>query len=737
MAERDGLRAGWRPFGLGDRKPHHFLEMLQVAWENREHPAYAWRVLTEGVCDGCALGTSGLSDWTIDGTHLCMVRLKLLRLNTMDALDETVLADMDGLAKLDDAGLRELGRLAWPMVRRRGDRGFRRVGWDEALHAIGARLRATDPKRMACYMTSRGLTNEVYYVAQKAWRLLGSPNIDNAARLCHSPSTAAMKRTLGVAASTCSYRDWLEAEVIVFFGSNPANDQPVSIKYLLEARRRGARVFAVNTYEEPGMKKYWVPSDVESALFGTNVVERFFSVHTGGDLAFVCAVQKRLLDLGAVDRAFVESHTENFEAWAAHLRSLDAARLRQWAGVSEDDVDALAKLLAGAQRAVFVWSMGITQHAHGADSVAAICNLGLMRGFVGRDGAGLMPIRGHSGVQGGAEMGAYATALPGGLSASDPDARARFEALWGFPVPPGPGMHTVEMVRAAGRGDLDVLYTMGGNFLATLPQPAMVREALARVPVRLHQDIVLTRQMLVDPAEEAWLLPACTRYEQEGGGTETTTERRVVFSPHIPGHPVGEARSEWRIVLDLARAARPEAAHLLDFADGPAVRAEIERAVPQYAGIAALSKKGDQFQYGGRHLCAGGVFPRPGGRAAFAVVEPPERGLKDGQLYLATRRGKQFNSIVQREIDPLTGAARLDLLMAAEDVAARSLREGQGVRVVSAHGAVEARVRVARVRPGNVQMHWPEANPLLPEDRLDPGGLVPDYNAAVTVTPLP
>lgn len=728
------LRAGWRPFGLGARKPHHFLEMMQVAWENRDHPAYAWKVLTQGVCDGCALGTTGLSDWTIDGTHLCMVRLKLLRLNTMDAMDETVLADVGALADRDDAALRDLGRLAYPMVRRRGERGFARVSWDEALQRLGARLRETDPHRMACYLTSRGLTNETYYVMQKAWRALGSPHIDNAARLCHSPSTAAMKRTLGVAASTCSYKDWLEADVIVFFGSNPANDQPVSIKYLLEARRKGARVFAVNTYDEPGMKRYWVPSDTESALFGSNIVEKFFRVHTGGDLAFLCAVQRRILEMGAVDSDFIERHTEGFAELAAQLRAMDPQRLVDWSGADAADVDELAKLLAGTSKAVFVWSMGITQHAHGADTVAAICDLGLMRGYVGRDGAGLMPIRGHSGVQGGAEMGAYATALPGGLSVEDPEARARFEALWGFPVPPGPGLHTVEMVRAAHRGDLDVLYTVGGNFLATLPQPTLVRASLGRVPVRLHQDIVLTRQMLVDPAEEAWLLPARTRYEQEGGCTETTTERRVVFSPHIPGHDVGEARSEWRIVLDLARAARPERAHLLDFPDAASVRADIERAVPAYRGIAALSKQGDQFQYGGRHLCADGVFPRPGGRAAFVVVEPPERRLGPGELFLATRRGKQFNSLIQKEIDPLTGAARHDVLMAADDVERRGLRDGQAVRVKSAHGVVEGRVRVAPVRPGNAQMHWPEANPLLPADRLDPGGLVPDYNATVTVT---
>jgi molybdopterin-dependent oxidoreductase alpha subunit len=721
------------PFGLGERKPNHYLEMLRIAWQNREHPLYAWKLLSRGVCDGCALGTSGLKDWTISGTHLCLVRLNLLRLNTMDPMDPSVLGDVASLDAHDGKALRDLGRLGEPMVRRPGEAGFTRTSWTEAIERLGARLAATPPDRAALFLTSRGLTNEVYYAMQKAWRCLGSPHLDNAARLCHSPSTVAMRRTLGVAASTCSYRDWMDAELVIFFGSNPANDQPVSLKYLLEARRKGVRVFAVNTFDEPGLRKYWVPSDASSAVFGTEIVERFFRVHTGGDLAFLCAVQRLLVERGLVDRAFVDAHVDGFEAWAAALLAMDPVALAREAGVDPGEIDAFAELVGRHRRVVFVWSMGLTQHGHGAETVGALCNLGLLRGFVGHDGAGLMPIRGHSGVQGGAEMGAYCSALPGGRPLADPAARADFEALWGFPVPEGPGMHTVAMIEAAAAGALDVLYSVGGNFLETLPQPALVEKALARVPVRIHQDIVLTRQMLVPPREEVWILPARTRYEQEGGGTETTTERRILFSPHIPGHDVASARSEWRIVLDLVRAARPDRAHLLDFPDASAIRAEIERAVPAYAGIAALQRAGDQVQYGGRHLCTEGRFPLPGGRARLWVVDPPDRSTPGDVLRLATRRGKQFNSMVHAEHDPLTGARRDAILMAASDAATRGLSTGDWVRVTSTYGEALACVHVAPIHPGNVQMHWPEANALLPHDRIDPFGFVPDYNAGVRV----
>jgi anaerobic selenocysteine-containing dehydrogenase len=219
-------------FGIHRQKPRHYREMTKIVWENRDQLPFAWRILRDGACDGCALGTSGLSDWTLPGTHLCMVRLELLRLNTAPALDPKRLTDVASLRSLSSAELRDLGRLPEPMIRRRGEAGFLVATWDEALDHIAGELRDVDPARVAFYLTSRGITNEVYYAAQKAARFLGTNHVDNSARLCHAASTAAMKATLGYGASTCSYTDWLQADLIVLLGSNVANNQPVTTKYL-------------------------------------------------------------------------------------------------------------------------------------------------------------------------------------------------------------------------------------------------------------------------------------------------------------------------------------------------------------------------------------------------------------------------------------------------------------------------------------------------------------------------
>lgn len=742
--------ASWIPFGLGHTKPHHFLEILKVIWENRDSLPYAWRILRHGVCDGCSLGPRGLRDDAMEGIHLCMVRLKLLRLNTMPALDPSVLADVAPLQKMDGRALRELGRLPYPMLRRSGDAGFSRISWDEAFRLLGERLRACDPRRMAFYTTSRGLTNEVYYVAQKVARLLGTNNIDNAARLCHAASTVALKQTIGVAASTCSYADWIGTDLIVLLGADIANNQPVATKYLYYAKKNGARVVVVNPYREPGLERYWVPSIVKSALFGTRLADEFFQVRVGGDIAFLNGVLKWLVARNWLDRTFIAEHTTGFDQLQAALDQQSWEELEEGCGLSRDEMLHFAELYAAAENAVLIWSMGLTQHRFGVENVKAVVNLALARGMLGRPNAGLVPVRGHSGVQGGAECGSVPNAFPGGVPVNQENAH-RFADLWGHPVPAWPGLSAPEMLEAAGRGDLDVFYIAGGNFVETMPEPERMRRALERVPCRAHQDLFLNSAMLVDPGSPrnssaggslegiVLLLPGQTRYQQAGGGTITNTERRIRFSPQVRGPRVGEAMSEWEIFMRAGEAALgPEKSHLVHFPGAQAIRAEIERAMPLYRGIAGLRAEGEAVQYGGQLLCSGGVCANlPAGRAVFAPLVPPRfeqevaSDSRGARFYLATRRGKQFNSMVFEGRDSLTGSRRRDaIFIAAEDAVSLGLADGAAVRLRSAAGEMRGVCRIARVKPGTLQAYWPEANVLI-SPRLDPASKEPDYNAWV------
>ncbi|MEH2444834.1 MAG: FdhF/YdeP family oxidoreductase [Nostoc sp.] len=719
--------ASWKPFGIGEQYPNNYWEVFRAIWLSRDKLPYAWNILDKGVCDGCALGTTGMKDWTLDGIHLCNVRLRLLRMNTMPAFDPVLLADVSELQKQKSAQLRDLGRLPYPMIRQRGEKGFHRVSWDEALGIISDRIRATTPDRLSFYITSRGTVNETYYATQKAVRAMGSNNIDNAARICHSPSTAGLKAALGAGATTCSYKDWIGTDLLVFIGSNVANNQPVTVKYLHNAKKAGTKIVVINTYREPGMERYWVPSIVESALFGTKFAEDFFLINMGGDIAFLNGTIKHIIANNWVDESFIDLHTDGFAELKASLESQSWEELERLSGTSREEMYAFAKMVKEANKAVFVWSMGITQHECGEDNVRSIINLALTKGFVGREGCGLMPIRGHSGVQGGAEMGCYATVFPAGKPITLENA-AQLSQHWGFEVPASKGLIAPEMINAAHQGQLDVLFSVGGNFLEVLPEPDYVEAALKQIPLRVHMDIVLSSQMLVEPADTVVLLPATTRYEIPGGVTETNTERRVIFSPEIPGPRIGETRPEWEVFLELARRVQPNLADKLAFADTAAIRQEIAQIVPQYAGIQHLQQAGDQFQYGGSHLCFGWNFPTADGKAHFGVLLPRQRELPEGYFLVATRRGKQFNSMVQERKDAITGAMREAVLINAADAAQFGLKDSDRVLLKNDLGELFCQVYIAPIQSGNLQVHWPEGNVLLDKSKRSLEG-VPDYNA--------
>jgi predicted molibdopterin-dependent oxidoreductase YjgC len=298
-------------------------------------------------------------------------------------------------------------------------------------------------------------------------------------------------------------------------------------------------------------------------------------------------------------------------------------------------------------------------------------------------------------------------------------------------------MFTGDMMAAAGRGDMDLLYLVGGNLKETMPDPRRMTDTLSRVKYRIHQDIVLNSSSVLPAGDAVLILPAQTRYEQRTGGTTTSTERRIRFTPEIPGPRIGEARPEWEIPALIGRAL-PGRSDAFGYQDTASIRREMADAMPMYAGIETLEKEGDWIQWGGERLCAGPDFPKmPDGRARFSVVALPANAIPDGHFQLSTRRGKQFNSIVFREKDPQMGDARRDdLLMCARDATALGLRDGDRIALVNEIGRFEGRARRANVPPRHIVAYWPEANVLLAA-RYDLESGIPDYNAHVRLEKLP
>ncbi|MGH7886477.1 MAG: molybdopterin-dependent oxidoreductase [Candidatus Binatia bacterium] len=620
------------PFGLtGQTKPRRYREMFGILWENRKAIPYAWNVLNHGVCDGCSLGPYGLRDDVLDGVHLCMIRLQLLKLNTVPALDMSVLGDVADLRRKTPEQLRSLGHLPYPLIRRRGDRGFSRVSWDDALGAVGKSIHDTAPHQMAFFATPGGLTNEVYYVFQKLARVLGTNNVDLCSRLCHSASDTGLKATLGVGAPTCSLADFIGTDLLILFGTDLANNQPVTTKYMHLAKKAGTQIIVVNPMKEYGLRRYAVPSVLSSVLFGTKWTDDFFQVRVGGDIAFVNGVLKELIESKRIDRAYIDKHTAGFADLKTALERQSWDTLQARSGVPRGQMQRFADLYSQARTAVLVYGMDFTQHEFGVDNVKAVVNLALSRGMLGREKCGIMPIRGDSGVQGGGECGSEPDKFPGGFAVNDDTAR-RFSNLWHHPVPSTPGLKLPQMIEAAERGEIKFLYSIAGNLYEPMPDPEFVAMALKKVRLRAHQDIVLNTSMLLDAEAAVLLLPSQTRYEQRGGGTSTSTERRIRFTPEIPGHAVGESRPEWEIPVQIGRRSMPNGDKLFPFDDTRSIRDEMSRVIPIYQGIEKLNQEGDQLQWGGPFLFKDGFTGMPNHRALFTVLDPPERSATEGKF---------------------------------------------------------------------------------------------------------
>ncbi|MBU4618418.1 FdhF/YdeP family oxidoreductase [Bacillus sp. GG161] len=731
------LWASFAPMGLGKVKPKHIRDTMKVAWENKDNLPYAYRILTQGVCDGCALGVSGLYDQTLAGPHICTTRLNVLRLNTMPAIDPKWFEDIERLRQMDSTSLRKLGRIPYPLIRKKGENAFTRISWDGALDQIAAKIKSIDKRQLAFYLTARGITNEVYYTAAKAARFIGTNHIDNASRICHSPSKTALKRSLGIGASSCNYSDWIGTDVLIFWGSVAANNQPVSTKYMYAAKKKGTKIIVINPYKEPAMEKYWVPSIPESALFGTKIADDFYQVNIGGDIAFMNGVIKHWFDMeeqaphSALDHEFIQAHTTGIKDVKQHVTQLKWSDLEASSGLSKERMKEFAVLLANANSGVFIWSMGLTQHRFATDNISQVANLAMLRGFIGRKHCGVMPIRGHSGVQGSGEMGADPFVLPG--SDFDEENIKRIEKIWGFDIPKwhgdtiGQSFEKMALPKEHPQ-KLKMLFTSGGNFLETMPNPEAIEKALSELELRVHQDIILNTSTLVEAEETVIVLPAMTRYEQPGGGTSTSTERMVYFSPEIEGPRIEEARAEWDIYIDLAKRVRPEDAKLIHFDHAEDIRREIAIANRNYDGIQHLRHKGDVFQWGGAWLCEDGVCPTTDGKGHLLPAQLPQYRKTEGHFNITTRRGKQFNSMIYSEKDAFNGGKRHSILMNEEDAKELYVQEGDPVVLFNQYGSYQGVAQFGELKRGNIAVYWPEGNVLIPKGVYESYSQIPEYN---------
>ncbi len=608
-------------------------------------------------------------------------------------------------------------RLDRPLLRR-GER-FEPVSWDNALGFAAERLdaihRAHGPDALGVLTSSRS-TNEAAYLLQKLFRVrFGTNHVDCCARVCHASTAQALRAVTGAGAASACYDDIEQARAIVVAGANPTEAHPVLGARIAQRVRAGARLFVID------------PRRIELA----DLAQHHLALRPGTNVALFDALAKLLIEEDRYDKAYVAERCEGFETLASHLHATsldDAVRIT---GVSLAALRAFALDLASHGPALFVTGLGLSELTQGVASVKALCNLALLTGAVGREGAGLLPLRGQNNVQGNADMGASPDLLTGYQPVADPAVRAHFARHWGVPPPSRRGDTLPEMLDAAAAGRLRALWVQGEDLAQSDPNQTHVLAALERLELLVVQELFMT-----ETARRAHVvLPAAGVLEQSG--SFTNAERRVQrVRPAVP--PPGEARPDWEVI----QAAAQRLGLDWRYPDPAAVLAEIARvAPPSFGGLALERLDGDGLQWpcpdaahpGTRRLHTQGFLR---GRAQLSVVPftaSPEASVPGFPLTLVTGRVRdQYNVGTMTRRTPLSALAPCDWLeLAPADAAALGIRDGARVRVVSRWGAIDAPARSSdRVAPGTcfLSFHHPETHTnRLTGPQRDPESHCPEY----------
>jgi len=692
------------------------------------------RLRSRNVCKTCALGMGGQAGGMVNEhgrfPEVCKKSVQAQAGDMAGVIDEGVFRtrSLADLARCSSAELERLGRLAFPIVADEGDAHYRRIGWDQALDLAGRALREASPDAVFFYASGRA-SNEAAFLLQLVARAYGTNNVHNCSFYCHNASSVALARVYGSGTASVTLDDLATTDLVLLAGANPASNHPRLVTLLIELRRRGGKVIVVNPLRELGLERFRVPSRVRSMVFGSRVSDLYLQPHVGGDVALFTALLKGVVEAGAVDRAFVADHTRGWEAAEAAVRAASWDALVEASGVGRTEIDRAVALLGAARTGVFAWAMGLTHHAHGTDNVLALANLALARGWLGRPGAGLLPIRGHSNVQG---VGTC------GVSPALKDAFARkLEAVYGIRPPAAGGQDTYASMAAAAEGRVRAAVLLGGNLFASNPDRAWAAAALRRIPLTVSITTKLNEGHVHGRGRTSLVLPALARDEEAQATTQESMFNLVRLSdggrPAVPG----EMRSEVEIIAGLAQRVLP--AGRFDWSalrSHRRLRGAMAEVVPGMGALGAIDTTRREFAIEGRTFHAP-RFATDDGRARFHPTPLPAFAPGPREFRLTTLRSEgQFNTVVYEEEDLYRGTGRRDVvMMAAEDAARLGLAEGARVRVETDAGALEVGVAVVGIRPGSVAMYYPEANALVPR-RLDPRSKTPAFKSiAARVVP--
>ena len=655
-----------------------------------------------------------------------------------------------GLAAESDHWLNAQGRLTEPLVLRSGATYYAPISWDDAFTLIARELQALPTPDAAAFYTSGRTSNEAAFLWQLLARLFGTNNLPDCSNMCHESSGVALTESLGMGKGTVKLEDFELADAIFVVGQNPGTNHPRMLAALESAKARGAKIITINPLPEIGTERFKNPQDFLHPLKalptlagdGARLADLWLQPRIGGDLALFKGLMKEMLaaEAGApgtvFDHDFIAAHTHGFEALAADLRATDWATIVTESGVSRNEIAAAAALAMRSRATICCWAMGLTQQPNAVETIQQIVNFLLVRGNIGRPGAGPCPVRGHSNVQGDRTMGIFEKMPDWWLD--------RLDAEFGMKAPRAAGLDTVDAIRAMHGGRVRVFVALGGNFLSATPDTEFTAAALRRCTLTAHVATKLNRSHLVT-GRTALILPCLGRSErdqQAGGEQFVTTEDSmgIINSSRgklAPASP--QLLSEPAIVCRLARAVfavvavpsprdRRSIASQIPWGEFEGhydlIRDRIERVVPGFEDYNRRARSGPFYLPNAPRDRR--EWRTPNGRANFTVAPIPQRKFAPGEFVMMTiRTHDQFNTTIYGLDDRYRGIfnGRRVVFMHAEDIRAAGLQQGQFVDLTNRFGGVERLARAFMVAPyriprGCVATYFPETNVLVPIDSV-------------------
>ena len=631
------------------------------------------------------------------------------------------------LLKQSDLWMDQQGRFTQPMVRRRGADRYEPISWPDAFALIGRELNALASPNEASFYTSGRASNEAAFLYGLFARQFGTNNLPDCSNMCHESSGLGLTETIGIGKSTVKIEDFTLADSIFIIGQNPGTCHPRMLTELQKAAKNGCKIVSVNPLPETGMIRFKNPQNPLALLGrGTPIACLFLPVRVNGDVALFKGLMKEMLEKDRAEGGkrlahdFIAHHTEGFDALVRDLDATSWDVIVKESGVTRELIAEGAAIALASERMICAWAMGITQHGSGVANVKSIVNFALLRGQIGRRGAGLCPVRGHSNVQGDRTVGIWEKMSPAFLNALGKE--------FHFSPPEAHGLDTVKTIEAMHEGKVKVFVGLGGNFLSATPDTHYTSEAISRCRLTVQIATKLNRAHLIT-GEQALILPCLGRTEtdvQASGPQFVTVEdttgvvhmSRGVLPP-ASEHLMSETAIVGRMALaTLDGRTTVDWQALID--DYDRVRDHIEHVVP---GFVQYNKR--VREPGGFYLPNGpreGIFPTKSGRAQFTVTPLPQHDLRDGRLLLTTVRSHdQFNTTIYGENDRYRGVfgGRRVIFMNADDMRDRNIAENQLVDIVSHFGSERRRAAKFKVVPyeiprGCAAAYYPETNVLVP-----------------------